>query len=88
MYIFTIKERILGICNEGHLKENVEKIWHESCDNGEESDVVIYYVEPNTIDYESPFATFYFDKYDEDTKLGLRLIGLGGIIDKPLEIEV
>lgn len=88
MYIFMIKERILGICDEKHLKENVEKIWHESCDSGEENDVVVYYVEQNTVDYESPFASYYFDKYDEETKLGLRLIGLGGAIDIPLEIEL
>lgn len=88
MYIFSIKERILGICDEEHLKECVEKIWNESCNNGEENDVVVYYVEQNTVDYESLFATYYFDKYDEETKLGLRLIGLGGAIDIPLEIKL
>ena len=30
MYIFSIKERILGICDEEHLKECVEKIWNKS----------------------------------------------------------
>lgn len=88
MYIFSIKERILGICDEEHLKECVEKIWNKSCNNGEENDVVVYYVEANTVDYESPFVTYYFDKYDEETKLGLRLIGLGGAIDIPLEIKL
>ena len=88
MYIFSIKERILGICDEEHLKECVEKIWNKSWNNGEENDVVVYYVEQNTVDYESPFATYYFDKSDEETKLGLRLIGLGGAIDIPLEIKL
>ena len=88
LYIFTIKERMLGICDEKHLKENVEKIWNESRENGEENDVVVYYVDENTVNYESPFASYYFDKYDEGTKLGLRLIGLGGAIDIPLEIKL
>lgn len=88
MYVFTIKERVLGISDREHLKENVEKIWNESCENGEENDVVVYYIEENTVDYESPFPTYYFDKYDEKSKLGLRLIGLGGKIDIPLEIEL
>ena len=89
MYIFIIKERMLGICDEKHLKENVEKIWNESCENGEENDVVVYCVEKiNAVGYEEPITSYYFDKYDEGTKLGLRLIGLGGAIDIPLEIEV
>ena len=45
LYIFTIKESVLGICDEDHLKENVEKIWNESRENGEENDVVVYCVE-------------------------------------------
>ena len=88
MYVFTLKETVLGICDEEHLKENVKKIWEESCELQTENDVVIYHVEPNTVDYDSPFATYYFDKYDDETKLGLRLVGLGGAIDMPLEIEV
>lgn len=89
LYIFTIKESVLGICDEDHLKENTEKIWNESRENGEENDVVVYCVEKiNAIDYEEPITSYYFDKYDEGTKLGLRLIGLGGAIDIPLEIEV
>ena len=88
LYIFTIKDRVLGVCDYEHLKENTEKIWNESRENGEENDVVVYYVDENTVNYESPFASYYFDKYDEGTKLGLRLIGLGGAIDIPLEIEV
>ena len=83
-----ILESVLRVCDREHLKENVEKIWNESCENGEENDVVVYYVDENTVDYESPFASYYFDKYDDETKLGLRLIGLGGAIDIPLEIEV
>lgn len=89
LYIFTIKESVLGICDEDHLKENVEKIWNESRENGEENDVEIYCVEKiNSVGYEELIASYYFDKYDEGTKLGLRLIGLGGAIDIPLEIEV
>ena len=89
MYIFTIKERVLGVCDYEHLKENVEKIWNESRENGEENDVVVYCVEKiNSVDYEEAITSYYFDKYDEGTKLGLRLIGLGGAIDIPLEIEV
>ena len=89
MYIFTIKERMLGICDEKHLTENVEKIWNESRENGEENDVVVYCVEKiNSVGYEEAITSYYFDKYDEGTKLGLRLIGLGGAIDIPLEIEV
>ena len=89
MYIFTIKERMLGICDKKHLKENVEKIWNESRENGEENDVVVYCVEEiNSVGYEEAITSYYFDKYDEGTKLGLRLIGLGGAIDIPLEIEV
>lgn len=88
MYVFTIKERVLGISDREHLKDNVEKIWNESCKNGEENDVVVYYIEENTVDYESPFPSYYFDKYDEESKLGLRLIGLGGQLDIPLEIEL
>ena len=89
LYIFTIKESVLGICDEDHLKENVEKIWNESRENGEENDVEIYCVEKiNSVVYEELIASYYFDKYDEGTKLGLRLIGLGGAIDIPLEIEV
>ena len=30
LYIFTIKERVLGGCDYEHLKENTEKIWNES----------------------------------------------------------
>ena len=89
MYIFTIKERMLGICDEKHLKENVEKIWNESRENGEENDVVVYGIEEiNSVGYDELIASYYFDKYDEGTKLGLRLVGLGGAIDIPLEIEV
>ena len=88
MYVFTLKETVLGICDEEHLIENVKKIYEESCELQTENDVIIYHVEPNTVDYDSPFATYYFDKYDEGTKLGLRLVGLGGVIDMPLEIEV
>lgn len=88
MYVFTLKETVLGICDEEHLKENVKKIWEESCELQTENDVVIYHIELNTVNYDSPFATYYFDKYDDETKLGLRLIGLGGAIDMPLEIEV
>ena len=89
MYVFTIKERMLGICDEKHLKENVEKIWNESRENGEENDVVVYCVDKiNSVGYEEAITSYYFDKYDEGTKLGLRLIGLGGAIDIPLEIEV
>ena len=89
LYIFTIKERVLGVCDYEHLKENTEKIWNESRENGEENDVVVYCVEKiNAIDYEEPITSYYFDKYDEGTKLGLRLIGLGGAIDIPLEIEL
>ena len=88
LYIFTIKESVLGICDEDHLKENVEKIWNESRENGEENDVVVYCVEKiNSVGYEEAITSYYFDKYDEGTKLGLRLIGLGGAIDIPLEIE-
>ena len=88
MYIFTLKEMVLGICDEEHLVESVKKLWKESCEAQTEKDVVIYYVENNTVDYDSQFATYYFDKYDNDTKLGLRLIGLGGAIDIPLDIRV
>ena len=42
LYIFTIKERVLGVCDYEHLKENTKKIWNESCENGEENDVVVY----------------------------------------------
>ena len=45
LYIFTIKERVLGVCDYEHLKENTEKIWNESRENGEENDVVVYGVE-------------------------------------------
>lgn len=88
MYIFTLKETVLGICDEEHLKESVKKLWEDSCAAQTEKDVIIYYIKPNTVDYDASFATFYFDKYDNDTKLGLRLIGLGGMIDKPLDIRV
>ena len=89
LYIFTIKERVLGVCDYEHLKENAEKIWNESHENGEENDVVVYGVEKiNSVGYDELIASYYFDKYDEGTKLGLRLIGLGGAIDIPLEIEV
>ena len=89
MYIFTIKESVLGVCDREHLKENTEKIWNESRENGEENDVVVYCVEKiNSVGYEEIGASQYFDKYDDRTKLGLRLVGLGGAIDIPLEIEV
>ena len=89
LYIFTIKESVLGICDEDHLKENVEKIWNESRENGEENDVVVYCVEKiNSVGYKEAITLYYFYKYDEGTKLGLRLIGFGGAIDIPLEIEV
>ena len=89
LYTFTIKESVLGICDEDHLKEDVENIWNESRENGEENDVVVYCVEKiNSVSYEEAITSYYFDKYDEGTKLGLRLIGLGGAIDIPLEIEV
>ena len=89
LYIFTIKERVLGVCDYEHLKENAEKIWNESRENGEENDVVVYGVEKiNSVGYDELITSYYFDKYDEGMKLGLRLIGLGGAIDIPLEIEV
>ena len=89
LYIFTIKERVLGVCDYEHLKENTEKIWNESRENGEENDVVVYGFEKiNSVGYDELITSYYFDKYDEGTKLGLRLIGLGGAIDIPLEIEV
>ena len=88
LYVFTIKESVLGVCDREHLKENVEKIWNESRENGEENDVVVYCVEKiNSVGYEEAITSYYFDKYDEGTKLGLRLVGLGGAIDIPLEIE-
>ena len=80
MYVFTLKEMVLGICDEDHLIESVKKIWAESCEEQTENDVIIYHVEPNTVDY--------FDKYDNETKLGLRLVGLGGAIDMPLDIRL
>ena len=56
---------------------------------GEENDVVVYCVEKiNSVGYDELITSYYFDKYDEGTKLGLRLVGLGGAIDIPLEIEV
>ena len=65
MFIFTIGDRVLGVCDYDHLKENVEKIWHESCEDGTEKDVIIHEVnEMNKVVYESPYATYYFDKYD------------------------
>ena len=89
MFIFTIGDRVLGVCDYDHLKENVEKIWHESCEDGTEKDVIVHEVnEMNKVVYESPYVTYYFDKYDEGSKLGLRLIGLGGSIDIPLEIKL
>ena len=60
-----------------------ERAWRK------ENDVVVYGVEKiNSVGYDELIASYYFDKYDEGTKLGLRLIGLGGAIDIPLEIEV
>ena len=88
IYVFTLKEIVLGICDEDHLIESVKKIWLESCEAQTENDVIIYRVELNTVDYDSPFATYYFDKYDDETKLGLRLVGLGGAIDMPLDIRL
>ena len=88
MYIFTLKETVLGICDEEHLVESVKRIWEDSCKEQTEKDIVIYQVEPNKVDYDSPFATYYFDKYDDETKLGLRLVGLGGAIDMPLDIRL
>ena len=89
LYIFTIKERVLGVCDYEHLKENTEKIWNESRENGEENDVVVYCVEKiNSVGYEETITSYYFDKYYERTKIGRRLIGLSGAIDIPLEIEL
>lgn len=88
MYIFTLEGRVLGICDEKHLKNCVKRIWKDSCLARTEEHIVIYYVDFNTVDYESPFATYYFDKYDNESKLGLRLIGLSGEIDIPLGIRV
>ena len=39
LYIFTIKERVLGVSDYEHLKENAKKIWNESSENGEENEV-------------------------------------------------
>ena len=59
LYIFTIKESVLGICDEDHLKENVEKIWNESRENGEENDVEIYCVEKiNSVGYEAISSSY------------------------------
>lgn len=88
MFIFTIGDAVLGICDDEHLKKSVSKIWKESVKNGISDDVIIHEIKQNTIEYEPTHPTYYFDKYDEGTKLGLRLIGLGGSIDIPLEIEV
>lgn len=89
MFIFTIGDRVLGVCDYKHLKKCVKRIWYESCEDGTEKDVIIHEVNKmNKVVYESPYATYYFDKYDGDSKLGLRLIGLGGEIDIPLEIEL
>ena len=44
MFIFTIGDRVLGVCDYDHLKENVEKIWHESCEDGTEKDVIVHEV--------------------------------------------
>ena len=50
---------------------------------------MVYGVEKiNSVGYDELITSYYFDKYAEGTKLGLRLIGLGGAIDIPLEIEV
>ena len=40
MYVFTLKETVLGICDEEHLIEKVKKIWAESCEAHTENDVV------------------------------------------------
>lgn len=89
LYSLLRQFSVLGVCDYEHLKENVEKIWNESRENEEENDVVVYGVEKiNAVGYDELITSYYFDKYDEGTKLGLRLIGLGGAIDIPLEIEV
>ena len=95
MFVFTVDGRVLGVCDIDHLKEVTEKIWEDACEYDTVEAVIVYgYCKPNVIDYDSPFGTYRFDTYDEitkygvSTKLGLRLIGLGGEIDIPLGIDV
>lgn len=88
MFVFTVDGRVLGICDIDHLKENAEKIWEDACEYDTVEAIIIYgYCEPNIVDYDSPFGTYRFDIYD-DSKLGLKLIGLGGEVDIPLGIDV
>lgn len=88
LYVFTIDDTILGVCDEEHLKESVSRVWKETTEDGTSNEVVVHELKSNVIEYEPTHPTYYFDRYDEGTKLGLRLIGLGGMIDMPLEIEV
>lgn len=92
LYVFTIKDSVLGICDEEHLKNTVSKVWKETTEDGTSNEVVVYGIdEMNVVEAEPTFISYYFDKYDDEdgkTKLGLRLIGLGGEIDMPLDIEL
>lgn len=42
----------------------------------------------NVVGYDFPVATYYLDAYDNCSKLGLRLFGLGGEIDIQLGIDI
>lgn len=90
MFVFVVKNLVFGACDEDHLKEVVENIWNEICDgNIEKDDVVVSEInEMNVVGYDSPVATYYLDAYDNCSKLGLRLFGLGGEIDIQLGIDI
>ena len=89
MYIFKFNEVILGICDEDHLKECANEVYNIAFNCNAEDKVVIYYFEPNVIDDECSYTTYEFDEYYEDGKyIGLRLAGLGGIIDVSLGIKI
>ncbi len=75
MYIFMKDNFILGICDEEHLKESAKEVWIHACANGDEDSVIINKCDVNVVDYNSPpFSTYRFCKYDNNTKVGIRLM--------------
>ena len=90
MFVFVVKNLVFGACDEDHLKEVVENIWNEICDGNIAKDAVVVSEinEINVVGYDSHVATYYLDVYDNCSKLGLRLFGLGGEIDIQLGIDI
>lgn len=90
MYIFKLGNEILGICDEANLTECARDAWCYAFNSQQTNDVSICYLESNIIDDTFSYPTYEFDTYYEGGSqfLGLRLYGLGGEIDIPLDVKI